>query len=45
MATDSQMMEILLLRKKLEVRTWFLRVSIALNTSFAMGIVVALLTK
>ena len=35
--------EIILLRTKLEIRTWFLRVSIALNMGVVAGIVVKVL--
>jgi hypothetical protein len=44
-ASEADKTEIVLLRAKLEVRTWFLRVSIALNTSFIAGIVIQLLRK
>lgn len=36
--------EILLLRKKLEIRSWFLRASLALNAGVIAGIVVKLLS-
>ena len=42
-ASDGAEREILLLRTKLEVRTWFLRVSIALNMGVVAGIVVKVL--
>lgn len=37
--------EIILLRTKLEVRTWFLRCSIALNAGLISGLVVWVVTK
>lgn len=43
MTDDNQ--ELILLRTKLEVRTWMLRVSIALNTSLVAGLIIWYLTK
>lgn len=42
-ADDGTEREIILLRTKLEIRTWFLRCSIALNMGVVAGIVVKVL--
>ena len=43
--TNGYERELLLLRTKLEVRTWFLRCSIALNMGLITGLVVWFVTK
>lgn len=45
MVDDGDKREIVLLRTKLEIRTWFLRCSIALNTGLITGLVVWFVTK
>lgn len=42
---DGDQREIVLLRTKLEIRTWFLRASLALNMGLIAGVVVRLVTK
>lgn len=45
MIDEGTQREIVLLRTKLEIRTWFLRASLALNMSLIAGIVVRIVTK
>lgn len=44
-ASEADKTELVMLRAKLEVRTWFLRVSMALNTSLIAGLVVRWISK
>lgn len=42
---DSTLRELLITRKKLEVRTWFLRMSIGLNIGLITGFIVSIASK
>lgn len=42
---DANYRELVLLRTKLEVRTWFLRISIALNVGLITGFMVTMALK
>lgn len=42
---DGDKTELILMRAKLEVRSWFLRASLALNTALIGGAVVQLLSR